>query len=123
VAGVRDFRELVCWQLAYELKIAVYRIADRPRVRCDVRLRGQLIETARSAPRNIAEGFARRSHADFARFLDIARASLTEIQNHLQDGVDCRYFSQVECDDMVTLAKRASGAIAALQRYLRRNPG
>ena len=119
MAGAKDFRELVCWRLAYELKLRVYALARRPAVRRDLKLHAQLIDTARSAPRNIAEGFARGSHADFARFLDIARGSLTELQNHIIDAADCRYCSEKERDEMLTLAKRAGAAIAALQRYLR----
>jgi four helix bundle protein len=121
VAGAKTFQELACWQLAYELKLRVYRLARRPSVRRDLKLHAQLIETSRSAPRNIAEGFARRSHADFARFLDIARGSLMELQNHIIDATDCRYCTERERDEMLTLARRAGAATAALQRYLRGN--
>ena len=78
MAGVRHFRELVCWQLSRELKLAVYEFIERPHIRKDFKFCDQLREAARSAPRNIAEGFSRRTHADFARLLDIARGSLAE---------------------------------------------
>jgi len=96
-----------------------YRVSDRPIVKRDVKYHEQIRDAAAGGPRTIAEGFARRTHPDFARFLDIARASLTECQNHLLDGVDRRYLEQDECDRLVVLAKRACGAVAALQRYLR----
>jgi hypothetical protein len=43
-----------------------------------------------------------------------------ETQNHLHDAVDRGYITGAERDQLITLAKRAGGAIAALQRYLRR---
>lgn len=121
MAGARHFKELDCWQLANELKFGIYQVSDRPAVKRDRDYYEQIRDAAASGPRNIAEGFARRTHADFARFLDIARASLTECQNHLQDGVDRGYLKQEECDSLVTLSKRACAAVAGMQRHLRRS--
>jgi four helix bundle protein len=119
MAGVRHFRDLVCWQLAQELKCALYRLTDGPQVRTDLRFREQVRDAAASAPRNIAEGFGRRSHREFAHFLDIARGSLMECQNHLQDAVDRGYLAQNDFNALNTLAQRTCGAVARLQRYLR----
>ncbi|NOT25799.1 MAG: four helix bundle protein [Acidobacteria bacterium] len=69
---------------------------------------------------NIAEGLGRRSHADFARLLDVARGSLAECQNHLQDAVDRGYLSHKDFVSLHALADRACGAVAGLQRYLRK---
>jgi four helix bundle protein len=122
VAGARHFTELDCWKLADELKVAPYRFSNRRAVQRDLSYREQLREAAASAPRNIAEGFGRRTNVDFARFLDIARGSLMECQNHLKDGVDRGHLDSTESAALISLAKRASGAVAALQRHLRRPP-
>jgi four helix bundle protein len=119
MAGARHFRELACWQLAIELKRAIYRFADQPDVKRDFKFCDQIRDAAASAPRNIAEGFGRRSHADFARFLDVARGSLSETQNHLHDAVDRGYLDAAEWARLTALAARASSAVAKLQRYLR----
>jgi four helix bundle protein len=119
MAGARHFTELACWQLADQFKVDVYALCARPGVRRDFRFREQFRDAAASAPRNIAEGFGRRSHRDFARLLDVARASLNECQNHLKDACDRGYLEQEEFDRLWQLSGRALAATAALQRYLR----
>jgi len=120
MAGVRRFWDLECWQLAREFKLAVYRFAESPAVKRDQYFYGQLRDAAASPPRNIAEGFGRRTHADFARFLDVARGSIAEAENHLRDAIDRGYLSEADFKPMHDLAERTCGAIAALQRYLRK---
>ena len=122
MSGAKDFKELACWQLANEFKLRIYRVVERPAVRRDFRFADQIREAAASAPRNIAEGFGRRTHAEFAHYLDIARGSLMESQNHLYDGVERGHLTAAERDEMILISKRAGRAIAALQRYLRNNP-
>ena len=119
MAAAKHFTELICWQLATQLKVGIYLVARRGNVRRDRRFHDQLVDAAASAPRNIAEGFGRHTNAEFARFLDLARASLTESQNHLIDAVDRGYLTKQESATLTILAKRSCGAVAALQRYLR----
>jgi len=66
------------------------------------------------------EGFGRLSGVEFARFLDIARGSLNECRNHIGDVRDRNYIDEVERSALDSLASRAVGAVAGLQRYLRR---
>ena len=49
-------------------------------------------DSARSAPRNIAEGFGRYCHANSRSNLRVANGSLMETSNHLRDGYDRGYF-------------------------------
>jgi four helix bundle protein len=119
MAGARHFRELVCWQLSNELKLGIYPFAEQPQVKRDFKFYDQIRDAAASAPRNIAEGFGRRSHADFARFLDVARGSLAESQNHLQDAVDRGYMDDREFERLNGVSARACAAVARLQQHLR----
>ena len=117
----RHYKELIFWQLATELKIRMYAVVERTNVKRDFRYVDQVRESAASGPSNIAEGFGRRSNAEFLHYLDIARGSLNEVQNHLKDGVDRRYIREKEFRELLTLNRRALAALAKFQAYLRRN--
>jgi hypothetical protein len=55
----------------------------------------------------------------FARYLEFARASLMETQNHLGDARDSRYITNEEHDELFKLADRAIGASTRLHHYLK----
>ena len=115
------YEDLIFWQLATELRDRLYAVVERANVRRDFGYVDQVRESAASGPSNIAEGFGRRSNAEFLHYLDIARGSLNEVQNHLKDGVARRYIEEQEFRELLTLSRRAIAALARFQRYLRRN--
>jgi four helix bundle protein len=120
--GARQYREIVAWQLSNSLKQAIYvRTSLGPASR-DFRFCDQIRGACSSVPANIAEGFCRFTHREFARFLTIARGSLGETQNHLEDGRDRGYFSQTDFDELWNLSTRAMAATTKLLLYLRRHP-
>jgi four helix bundle protein len=78
----------------------------------------QIRRASASAPANLAEGFARFHAREFARFVVIARGSLTETQNHLEDGRRRGYFSDADSEELQTICRRAAAASTSLLRYL-----
>ena len=85
--GWHRFEEIGAWQRADELSKMVSAICRRASFNRDERLRGQLLDAGRSGPRNIAEGFARWKHGDFARFVRIAKGVGSRVAESLQRGV------------------------------------
>jgi four helix bundle protein len=114
----KHFRELSCWQLASELKVAVYAITDTPAARIDRSFCDDARRAARSGPANIAEGFGRYTHREFAQFLSIARASLVELENHLQHAFDIKAIDQTQLNDLTALGQRTQRSVSALRTYL-----
>jgi len=80
---VKDFKELRVWQKAHSLALEVYK-ATRSLPRDEIYgLTSQIRRAAVSVGANIAEGCGRRSDGEFARFLQIARGSASELEYHL----------------------------------------
>lgn len=60
------------------------------------RLADQLIRASRSIAANIAEGHGRYTYKEQLHFCIQVRGSLSEVQNHLIDVLDCKYLSKEE---------------------------
>jgi len=120
MAGVWRFEDFDCWKLSTELKLAVYELSERPHIKTDRDFCDQIRQAVASAPANIAEGFGRGSDTEFARFFDFARGSLNECRSHITDARDRKFIDEEERNALDALACRAVGAVAGLQRYLRR---
>ncbi|HVG84431.1 MAG TPA: four helix bundle protein [Vicinamibacterales bacterium] len=117
----RHFTELVAWQRAHALRTAVWE-AVRAAPGMDLRLRSQITDAAGSTCRNIAEGFRRRSHRDFARYLEHATSSLSELEDGILDARMRDHLSEAQVDDLSRLVRRTSAPLARLLRYLRHTP-
>jgi len=80
---IRHHDDLRAYQLCCTLRKEVSAIFARPGVKAESRFRDDFKAALDSGPNNIAEGFWRYSHPEFARFVVIARGSLGECLSHL----------------------------------------
>jgi len=122
MGGIWRFQDLVAWKLAFELKLKADAICTKPAVRRDFKFQSQLSDSAASGPRNIAEGFGRHFHPEFARFARIAKASEIEVMNHLLDAQSRGYIDAAEYDDADHAARKALKAVNGLIRHLEATP-
>ena len=118
MAGVRRYEDLLVWQLASGLRDKVFTLTEKGAVSRNFKFRDQIRESSSSAPANIAEGFGRFRPREFAFFVRIARASLLETRNHLQDGQNKKYFTEADAADLLKLQVRATVAATRLLKYL-----
>jgi len=79
----RRFEEIRAWQTARKLRKAVYAASAGRKFGRDFGLKDQIRRAAVSITANIAEGFAKQSDKEFAKFLDSAKGSAAEVQDHL----------------------------------------
>ena len=78
-----SFRELIVWQRAIQLSVAVYTLtAGFPKEEM-YGLSNQLRRAGVSVASNIAEGYGRTSTGEYKQFLGMARGSLLEVQTQL----------------------------------------
>jgi four helix bundle protein len=85
---VRAFRQLLVWQKAHALTLALYKVTKSfPRDE-QYGLTAQIRRAAVSVAANLAEGCGRRTAADFGRFVQIALGSASELEYHLVLAAD-----------------------------------
>jgi four helix bundle protein len=118
--GVRRHTDLDAWKLASELRDRTRRLTEAGRFSRHPWLNSQLARASQSACANVAEGFGRYQPKDFARFLRVARGSLLEATEHLENARQLRLITEPELDELSQLANRAVGAVTRLIRYLDR---
>jgi four helix bundle protein len=117
--GARRVEELVVWQLANELRSKLNAIIAESTAHSDLRFCSQARDAVSSISRNIAEGFGRYGHRQFAHFLTIARGSVFEVADHLRDGVARRHWSEEQVDELHGLCNRTIAALTRLIAYLK----
>jgi four helix bundle protein len=93
-------------------------ILAKPEAQADRRFYDQLSDAVRSTPRNLAEGFGRYHHREFAHFTRIARSSLKETQNHILDAHDRRLIDQQVLERLWELSDKAIASTTVLLKYL-----
>jgi four helix bundle protein len=80
---MQDYRKLQVWQKSHLLVLQIYRLTSTFPADEKYGLTSQIRRSASSIPANLAEGSARGSDADFARFTAIAMGSAAELDYHL----------------------------------------
>jgi four helix bundle protein len=119
---IARFEDIVAWQAARALVGEVYRATSRGTANRDFGYRDQIRRAAISVMNNIAEGFARESRIEFARFLDVARASAREVQSLLYLAGDLEYIADDACASMQKQASETAYLITRLRNSVRPQP-
>ncbi|MCC3153692.1 four helix bundle protein [Hymenobacter sp. BT770] len=89
--AAKRFQELLVWQKAHQLTLAVYRLTEVFPKHELFALTSQLRRAAISVPANIAEGFRKRGLKDKIRFFNIAEGSLEEVHYYFILAQDLGY--------------------------------
>jgi four helix bundle protein len=118
----RDFRGLIVWQLADQLQTETLKLINGTTWKTDFNLRNETDKTASQIKRNIAEGFRRTGHDDFARFLEYSTSSLAELRSLYDDAQKKRHATPEQLQPLRQLCYRLERGLRKLINYLRRNP-
>ena len=77
--AIRSFKDLIIWQKSHALFLSIVGdVESFPNKRVAWVITDQIIRSVASISANIAEGFGRKTRADYEHFLIIARGSTTE---------------------------------------------
>lgn len=84
MAEIKSHRDLIAWQRAMDLVVAVYQVSARWPKEELYGLSSQARRSAVSVPANIAEGYGRDNRGSYVHFLKIAQGSLKELETHIE---------------------------------------
>lgn len=115
----RNFREYKVWQDAVAYATKVYKITSRMPYFEKKGLCDQLQRAAVSISSNIAEGAAKPSDTDFARFLDTALGSAYEVETQLLISKNVGYIDDVLYSDMTKSLMEIERQLTAFIRKIR----
>ncbi|HEX7042015.1 MAG TPA: four helix bundle protein [Patescibacteria group bacterium] len=90
--GNKGYHKLIVWQRAKQLIVLVYKNTDSFPKSEEFGLKGQLRRAVVSVALTIVEGYRRSSRRDFLHFLNIAEASLAEVEAALEISLDLEFF-------------------------------
>jgi four helix bundle protein len=116
---MQDFRNLEVWRRAHQLTLEVYRTTKRFPDDERFGLTSQLRRASSSVEANLAEGSARGSDADFARFIQIAVGSVCEVDCHLLLAKDLGYLETEPYERILVVVQEVRRMLIALLKTLR----
>ena len=114
VRKIARFTDLIAWQTAHALVLAVYKITTKFPKEEQFGLASQLRRAAVSVSSNIAEGFSRDTYNDKKHFYIMSHGSLTELQNQLLVARDVNYISMEEFNRVAELTVDAIKPLVGL---------
>ena len=80
---MKSYSDLIVWQKSVTMVTLVYRLVHNFPKDEKFALTSQIKRSTVSIPSNIAEGYGRNYTKEYARFLQISRGSLFEMQTQL----------------------------------------
>ena len=90
------YRDLLIWQKSMTLVTEIYSITKNfPREEV-YGLTSQIRRSSISIPSNIAEGYGREGNKDYLKFLNIATASLFEMQTQLEIAFNLGFVNEIQ---------------------------
>jgi len=97
--SAKSFRDLVVWQKAHQLVLAIYSTTIRFPKEEKFGLTSQIRRSTISVAANIAEAFKKKSSLDKLRILNISQGSLSETEYYLILSQDLEYGKMNELMD------------------------
>lgn len=101
---MKSYRDLIVWNKSVNMVTLVYALIKNFLSDEKFGLTSQIKRSSVSIPSNIAEGFGRNYTKDYARFLQISRGSLFEMQTQLQIAVNLGVIYENELTEIKSLS-------------------
>ena len=123
MSKIGKLEEIKAWQEARKLVKEIYSVTCKGKFARDFGLRDQIRRASVSVMSNVAEGYARSSDKEFARFLSIALGSAAEVQSQLYVALDLAYVTDDEFDRLYALSSKTARLVTGFMNYLKSSSG
>jgi len=116
----RPHKKLKLWKEAIDLVKSIYELTKNFPKEEEFGLKSQIRRAAVSVPSNIAEGLTRRTKPDKLHFLNLADASLSEIDTQIEIALSLRYidnssYKEIQ-EKIISIQKLLGGLIRKLKK-------
>ena len=115
----KNFKDLRVWQQSIDLVKNVYRVTQNFPKEEIYGLTSQIRRAAVSIPSNIAEGQARKSHAEFKKFLTYSSGSAAELETQLVIARELEFLDKSVFANFQSRLEEIQKMTFALMNYLR----
>ena len=116
---MKTFRELIVWQKSMSFVTEVYKVSKSFPKDENFGLTSQIRRSAVSIPSNISEGYGREGLNDYLRFLNIAMASLFELQTQLEIAFNLEYINKEKFENLYELSREIERMLSSFIRSLK----
>lgn len=115
----KPHKKLRLWQKIMDLVVAIYQSTQHFPKEEEYGLKAQLRRAAVSVPSNVSEGLSRKSKKDKLHFLNMAQASLSEIDAQLEVSDRLRFLPNPEAEKAYELLTDVEMMLNGLMRSIR----
>jgi len=120
-AGVKDFTDLIAWQIAHKIRLKAYEISKELPETEKYNLISQLQRSSASIAANIAEGYGRYSYQENSQFCRQARGSLDETRDHLIFITELYSKQGEKASELIETCKECRKVLNGYIKYLQEN--
>ncbi len=116
---MRNYKDLVVWEKAHNLTLAIYRGTHGFPKEERFGLTSQIRRSSASIAANLAEGCGRRSDGEMARFIQISMGSGAELSYHLLLARDLDFLKNAEYSKLNSDLEEVMRMLSALSQKIR----
>lgn len=113
--AIQKFEDIIGWQKAQDFAVDIYATFKELK---DFRFKDQICRAVVSISNNIAEGFDRKTDADFARFIYISIGSCSEVKSMLYLAQRLNYIEKNKVNIFIEQANEISKILHGLIKSL-----
>jgi len=113
--------ELPIYSKAVEFWNAVNALLDKPKLRNNRDLHGQITRANDSIPSNMVEGFEQATDRAFANYLTYSKGSVAEVRKRLKQAYFKKYITAEELTPRLEAGEELGKMLGGFIKYLRRS--